>query len=136
MQSRQTIRQQSQADGMVRDLREAIVTKLAYALGTTPDMATDREWYAAVALTARDRAVDVWMQSARNATQRKAKRVYYLSIEFLLGKLLIDTLGNLNPDVTAIAGQPDAGFDPAFLVTHPAAAAVDSDRISVLLLRR
>lgn len=95
MQARQTLSHQPQADAAVRALREAIVTKLAYALGTTPETATDREWYTAVALAARDRTIDVWMQSARSATQRKAKRVYYLSIEFLVGKLLIDTLGNL-----------------------------------------
>jgi hypothetical protein len=39
----------------------------------------------------------------------------------------IDALGNLNPDLTSIAGQPDAGFDPAFLITHAAVAAVNFD---------
>ena len=55
MQARQTLSHQPQADAAVRALREAIVTKLAYALGTTPETATDREWYTAVALAARPR---------------------------------------------------------------------------------
>lgn len=95
MQARQNLSHRPQADSVVRDLRETIVTKLAYALGTTPDTATDLEWYTAIALATRDRATDVWMQSARKAAQHKAKRVYYLSIEFLVGKMLADTLGNL-----------------------------------------
>jgi hypothetical protein len=36
----------------------------------------------------------------------------------------IDTLGNLNPDLGSIAGQPDAGFDPSFLISHAAVANV------------
>jgi len=86
---------QPKTDHAVRELREALVAKLVYALGTTPEAATDREWYTAIALTARDRATDVWMRSARRAHQHRAKRAYYLSIEFLIGRLLIDTLSNL-----------------------------------------
>ena len=37
----------------------------------------------------------------------------------------IDTIGNADPDLSAIAGTPDAGFDPAYLVTHAATAAID-----------
>jgi hypothetical protein len=37
----------------------------------------------------------------------------------------IDTIGNPDPDLAAIAGIPDAGFDPAYLVTHAASAAID-----------
>jgi hypothetical protein len=37
----------------------------------------------------------------------------------------LDTIGNLDPDPTAIVGTPDLGFDPAYLVTHPAQPTVD-----------
>jgi hypothetical protein len=37
----------------------------------------------------------------------------------------LDTIGNLDPDPTAIIGSPDAGFDPAYLVTHAPSGAID-----------
>ena len=69
--------------------------KLAHALGKTREAATDADWYHATALALRDRVINTFLQ-ARNETKRqKKKRVYYLSIEFLLGRLLFDTLTNL-----------------------------------------
>ncbi|HEY5964474.1 MAG TPA: glycogen/starch/alpha-glucan phosphorylase [Xanthobacteraceae bacterium] len=79
----------------VRALRDAIVGKLTYALGTNPEMAAKQDWYTATALAVRDRVIDIWMRSSRHATQQRKKRVYYLSIEFLVGKALTDTLVNL-----------------------------------------
>ena len=43
----------------------------------------------------RDRVIDIWMQTRAETVRRKKKRVYYLSIEFLIGRLLLDTLSNL-----------------------------------------
>jgi hypothetical protein len=37
----------------------------------------------------------------------------------------LDTIGNLDPDPTVIIGSPDAGFDPAYLVTHAPSGAID-----------
>jgi len=77
------------------ELREAIQAKLTYALGKTRETATDADWYRATALAVRDRVINIFLQS-RAATRRlRKKRVYYLSIEFLIGRLLFDTLTNL-----------------------------------------
>ncbi len=46
-------------------------------------------------LAVRDRIVDVWMDVRKQTKRQKKKRVYYLSIEFLIGRLLLDTLSNL-----------------------------------------
>jgi starch phosphorylase len=76
-------------------LRDAIQAKLLYVVGKAPESATDQDWYQATALAVRDRIVEIWMET-RAATKRgKKKRVYYLSIEFLIGRLLLDTLTNL-----------------------------------------
>jgi starch phosphorylase len=77
------------------ELRHAIEAKLAYALGKRPEHANDHDWYQAVALVLRDRVVDVWMRSRAETRRLQKKRVYYLSIEFLIGRLLLDTLINL-----------------------------------------
>jgi glycogen phosphorylase len=88
-------------------LREAILTKLTYVLAKTVDNASDYDWYQATVLAVRDRIVDVWMESRSETKRLKKKRVYYLSIEFLIGRLLLDTLNNLRlvePARRALAG--------------------------------
>ncbi len=83
-------------DEDVAALRRAVVGKLTYSVGKDPLVATERDWFVATALTVRDRIVDRWMQSTRATYADKRKRVYYLSLEFLIGRLLIDSLNNLN----------------------------------------
>ena len=76
-------------------LCDAIVAKLTYDLGKRADTANDHDWYQATVLAVRDRVVDVWMQSREQNKRQRKKRVYYLSIEFLIGRLLFDTLISL-----------------------------------------
>jgi starch phosphorylase len=82
-------------DEDVAALRRAVVAKLTYAVGKDPLVATERDWFVATALAVRDRIVDRWMQSTRATYAAGSKRVYYLSLEFLIGRLLIDSLNNL-----------------------------------------
>ena len=76
-------------------LHEAIVAKLLYAIGKTPNRASARDWLVATALVVRDRIVDTWTVSAKEARGAYAKRVHYFSMEFLIGRLLFDAAGNL-----------------------------------------
>jgi starch phosphorylase len=92
-------------------LRDAIETKLTYVLGKTVENASDYDWYQATVLAVRDRLVDIWMQSRREATRLKKKRVYYLSIEFLIGRLLPDTLTNLQLAEPARRALQSLGLD-------------------------
>ncbi|WP_191058568.1 glycogen/starch/alpha-glucan phosphorylase [Geminicoccus harenae] len=77
------------------DLKEAIVTTLRYAVGKNPEFARLHDWYAATAITLRDRLVDRWFDSTDQTYRQRKKRVYYLSLEFLIGRLLTDTASNL-----------------------------------------
>ena len=92
-------------------LRDAILDKLTYDLGKTQERAGPHDWYMATALAVRDRVVDVWMRSQTETTLRKKKRVYYLSIEFLIGRLLLDTLTNLRLVAPAKRALADLGVD-------------------------
>ncbi|MGN6570404.1 MAG: glycogen/starch/alpha-glucan phosphorylase [Pseudolabrys sp.] len=83
------------AETVEDELRHAILSKLTYELGKSPDNGSDTDLYQATALAIRDRIVDIWMKSRADAENKKKKRVYYLSIEFLIGRLLLDTLTNL-----------------------------------------
>ncbi len=76
-------------------LREAILAKLTYSVGKDRETALPHDWLVATALSLRDRIIDDWMEATRRAEAQGGKRVYYLSVEFLLGRLLFDVLGNL-----------------------------------------
>ena len=76
-------------------VKKAILGKLIYAVGKDPDHATTHDWFFATALATRDRMVDAWMDSTRGIYDEGRKRVYYLSLEFLIGRLLADSLNNL-----------------------------------------
>ena len=64
-------------------------------MGKDPATATDRDWFEASALAIRDRLVDRWMTTMRSYYEQDRKRVYYLSMEFLTGRLLSNSLMNL-----------------------------------------
>jgi starch phosphorylase len=74
--------------------QQAILAKLTYDVGTNPAHATDHDWFTATALAVRDRAMDRWMVS-KGLNQAGHKHVCYFSLEFLIGRLLSDTLNNL-----------------------------------------
>src|SRR5579863_3838230 len=78
----------------IEALRRLVVEKLTYATGRDPMVAGDHDWFVATALALRDRIVDRWLQSTRDDTAANRKRVYYLSLEFLPGRMLMDSLNN------------------------------------------
>jgi glucan phosphorylase len=93
-------------------IKGEIVDKLAYAVGKDPIVAKDFDWLAATILVVRDRAIDRWMESTRAAYHTGAKRVYYLSLEFLIGRLLRDAMTNLGLVEPIQAALKALGVDP------------------------
>ena len=94
---------EAQAGDSVAAFRQAVVDKLTYMVGKDPGHARDHDWLVATALVARDRIVDRWMEATRKTYRDGRKRVYYFSLEFLIGRLLFDALGNLGITDTARA---------------------------------
>jgi starch phosphorylase len=76
-------------------LKEEILRKLILAVGKDPEHAAPHDWLIATSLAVRDQLVLAWMESTRQIHARREKRVYYLSMEFLIGRLLIDSATNL-----------------------------------------
>ncbi|MGA3398635.1 MAG: glycogen/starch/alpha-glucan phosphorylase [Acetobacteraceae bacterium] len=95
----------------VAALRDLVVAKLTYAVGRDPIVATDRDWFVATALATRDHVAERWMTSTRANYASRAKRVYYLSLEFLLGRLLTDALTNLGLTTKMRAALAELGVD-------------------------
>lgn len=79
----------------VEDLRKDIVKHLASTLGHDPSFAQSYYYFKAAAYAVRDRLVDRWIQTQRSYYSREAKRVYYLSMEFLPGRFLRNNLINM-----------------------------------------
>src|SRR6201992_4351122 len=77
------------------EIKSAILAKLRLALGKDAGMATKHDWYKAAALTLRDRIVHRWLTAEQERYPAAPKRVYYLSLEFLIGRLFTDALNNM-----------------------------------------
>src|SRR5918999_1981017 len=92
--------------------KSAVLAKLALAVGKDAGFATDRDWFVATAYAIRDRIIHRWLSAERESNAKGEKRVYYLSLEFLIGRLLSDILGNLGLVDIARAALGDLGVDP------------------------
>ena len=95
----------------VEAFRARILDKLKYATGKDITSACPHDWFEATALAARDHIIDRWEDAALQIDRSEEKRVYYLSLEFLIGRLLVDNLSNLGLLDTARAALHDLGVD-------------------------
>ena len=91
--------------------RDAILAKLVYAVGKDRRHALDHDWFVATALATRDQIVERWMEATRRTYRDGRKRVYYFSLEFLIGRLLLDALSNLGLVHTAREALAELGVD-------------------------
>ena len=94
------------------EIKSAILTKLTLAIGKDMALATRHDWYKAAALALRDRIVHRWLLSEKQSYDEGRKRVYYLSLEFLIGRLFTDALNNMGllPVFDAALGDLGAGL--------------------------
>src|SRR5437773_11310292 len=93
------------------EIKSAVLAKLALAVGKDVGSATARDWFVAAALTLRDRTIHRWLSADRASHAHGRKRVYYLSLEFLIGRLFADVLCNLGWTETFRAALGDLGVD-------------------------
>ena len=94
------------------EIKSAILTKLRLAIGKDAGMATRHDWYKAAALALRDRIVHHWLTTEKQSYDAGSKRVYYLSLEFLIGRLFTDALNNMGllPVFEAALGDLGVGL--------------------------
>ncbi len=76
------------------EVKKSVSRHLHYTLGKDVFSATKRDWFSAVVYTVRDYLMEKWLATHRAYHYDDAKRVYYLSMEFLIGKTLGSSLIN------------------------------------------
>lgn len=92
-------------------LKADILRHLTYTLGKDAPHASRYDWRMALSFAIRDRIVEPWFASTRKTWETGHKRVYYLSMEFLIGRLLEDATINLGLRDLAEAAMADLGQD-------------------------
>ena len=76
-------------------LAQQIVERLTYRMGKNAAAAKPHDWLHAVIMEIRNRVIDAWIASTRKTHEEKGRRVYYLSLEFLIGRLMRDAASNM-----------------------------------------
>ncbi|NYH27063.1 glycogen/starch/alpha-glucan phosphorylase [Paraburkholderia bryophila] len=97
----------------VAALKTSISNKLIYAVGKDPIAARPQDWLQATALAVRDRLVERWMKTTRAQYAQDAKRVYYLSMEFLIGRTFTNALLalDIHQNVKQALAELEVDFD-------------------------
>ena len=93
-------------------LRDDVLRHLTYTLGKDAPNASRYDWRMALSYALRDRIVEPWFASTRRTWAEKRKRVYYLSMEFLIGRLMEDAAVNLG--LREVAEEVMTGFGQNF----------------------
>ena len=94
-------------------LRARIDHKLLCQVATEPSVASKAEFYHALAHVAREQLAKRWVATQHADRQNKARRIYYLSMEFLIGRAMNNALSalDLREPAAAVFSSPGPSLD-------------------------
>ena len=81
-------------DATAKGMKASIQNHLKFTLARDPNTATRRDWYLATAHAVRDRIMERFIATMDAHERATARRVYYLSLEYLMGRMLHNNLYN------------------------------------------
>ena len=96
-------------------IRQSLYNRLIYTVGKDPLNATDQDWFFAAAAVVRERVIERWMETMRSYYVDDRKRVYYLSLEFLMGRTMTNSMLNICAEKEfqeALVALSDMGLRP------------------------
>ena len=114
------------AEMSVDGLAEDYAWHIRYTLAKDIDRATPRDQYTAFANAVRDRIVERWIATQEEYHKQNTKRVYYMSLEFLMGRLLGNNVINLKADRLCRDALKEYGIDWNSLRDHEPDAGLGS----------
>ena len=106
-----TRRKDRRVEMSVEGLKDDFAWHLRYTLAKGDTRATERDEYTAFATAVRDRLVERWISTQEEYSRQNTKRVYYLSLEFLIGRLLGNNVINLKADQLCRDALKDFGIN-------------------------
>ena len=95
----------------VEALKHSIAYKLMFIIGKDPAIANKHEWLNATLFAVRDRMVERWLCSNRAQLSQEVRQVYYLSMEFLIGRTLSNALLSLGIYDDVSSALAEMGLD-------------------------
>jgi len=101
----------------LKSIQRSIVNHVEYTLAMTRFNFTNFGCYQATAFSVRDRLLEAWNDTNQYFTTHNVKRVYYLSLEFLLGRLMQNTLNNIDMEAKYKDALMDIGYNLEDLYT-------------------
>lgn len=97
----------SDADG----LKKSILNHLTYTLARDVSTATAHDWWLSTCYAVRDRILERFMKTMGEHHKQNVRRCYYLSLEYLMGRLLNDNVYNAGLDSAVNSALSDLGLD-------------------------
>jgi len=94
----------------VSALKNSFVNQLEYSLAKDEYSATPHDLFRALALTVRDRLVERWIETQQTYYKKPSKRIYYLSLEFLMGRMLSNAIINLGLENSVTQALLEEGY--------------------------
>ena len=95
MNNRSDIDQMLRPLSEMEDMRHSILRNLKYVLARDPGTATHRDWWFSISRAAQERIIERMIATQGAHAKAKPRRVYYLSLEYLMGRLLGNNLLNI-----------------------------------------
>ncbi len=94
----------------LNSIKESFINHLEYSLAKDEYTCTDNDCYASMAYLTRDRLIERWIETQQTYYNQDIKRVYYLSLEYLIGRTLGNSLMNLGLFDTGNDAMKDLGY--------------------------
>ena len=111
MEKKAQKRKDRRVEMSVEGLKDDFAWHLRYSLAKGDTRATERDEYTAFAMAVRDRLVERWISTQEEYARQNTKRVYYMSLEFLIGRLLGNNVINLKADQLCREALKEYGID-------------------------
>ncbi len=92
-------------------VKQSLQNHMLFSCFKTDEASTARDWYQATAYTVRDHVVERWVNTSKTYAEKDPKRVYYLSLEFLIGRMLNNAALNIGVEEDLSKGLKALGQD-------------------------